>query len=286
MMALDLHCHSTASDGALAPDVLMVRAADRGCRVLALTDHDCTQGVAVARQVAQQHGLYFLAGVEISVTWRKRTLHIVGLGIDETHPELQAGLLSIRQGRIERARQMAADLERVGIVGAFDGAKTHCANLDMIGRTHIARHLVATGVCKDVAAVFRKYLVEGKPGYVKHEWAQLADAVAWIRAAGGVAVLAHPGRYPIGKQLMSELLQEFISYGGEALEVVSGSHSEDDNRLFARYARQYELLASAGSDFHGPGEGGRDIGWTQPLPADVVSVCSRFAGAQAALEAV
>lgn len=276
MAKLDLHCHSTASDGALPPAELVARAAARGSRMLALTDHDCTAGLALARQAAEQAGLDLINGVEISVSWQKRTVHIVGLDINPDCPALVAGLHSVREGRVERARRMGEALAKIGIHGAFDGALQRCGNPEMIGRTHFARFLVDSGEVKNVAAVFRKYLVKGKPGYVAHEWATLADAVSWIRQAGGIAVIAHPGRYEIGRMLMEQLVEDFKAVGGEAIEVVSASHTLDQSHKFALLAARMELLASAGSDFHAPGEGGRDVGLTANLPPICVPVWSRF----------
>lgn len=267
MNSIDLHFHSTASDGGLPPAEVIRRAAERGATLLSLTDHDCTAGLAEARATALAAGVAFLDGVEISVSWgRSHTVHIVGLGIDPDEPTLAAGLKSIRDGRVERARQMSASLEKVGIHGAFDGAMGFAANPEMVGRTHFARFLVQSGQVKDVKTVFRKYLTTGKPGYVPHEWASLEEAVGWIRAAGGIAVVAHPGRYDMGRTLLERLFTDFKAAGGEGVEVVSGSHSLDDSLRFALFAQKHGLLASAGSDFHAPGEGGRDVGSTQPLP--------------------
>ncbi len=276
MAKLDLHCHTTASDGALPPAELVARAAARGSRMLAVTDHDCTAGLALARQAAEPLGLDLINGVEISVSWQKRTVHIVGLDINPDCPALVAGLHSVREGRVERARRMGEALAKIGIHGAFDGALQRCGNPEMIGRTHFARFLVDSGEVKNVAAVFRKYLVKGKPGYVAHEWATLADAVSWIRQAGGIAVIAHPGRYEIGRMLMEQLVEDFKAVGGEAIEVVSASHTLDQSHKFALLAARMELLASAGSDFHAPGEGGRDVGLTANLPPICVPVWSRF----------
>lgn len=267
MNSIDLHFHSTASDGGLAPAEVIRRAAERGATLLALTDHDCTAGLAEAAATAAACGVPFLNGVEVSVSWQQRhTVHIVGLGIDTANPVLQAGLQSIRDGRVERARQMSASLEKAGIHGAFDGAMQFAGNPEMVGRTHFARYLVQSGEVKDVKTVFRKYLTAGKPGYVPHEWASLEDAVAWIRAAGGMAVIAHPGRYDMGRTLIERLILDFKAAGGEGIEIASGSHSLDDMIKFALHAQRHELYASAGSDFHAPGEGGRDVGSTQPLP--------------------
>ncbi|WP_054285490.1 3',5'-nucleoside bisphosphate phosphatase [Gulbenkiania mobilis] len=277
MATIDLHFHSNASDGGLAPGAVIARAHERGATLVALTDHDCTAGLAEAAATAASLGVGFVPGVEISVTWNQRhTLHIVGLGIDPAHPALVAGLKSIRDGRIERARAMSASLEAVGIRGAFEGAMALCDNPEMIGRTHFARFLVQAGHVRDVKAVFRKYLTGNKPGYVPHQWAGLAEAVGWIRAAGGIAVIAHPGRYDMGRTLIERLIFDFKDAGGEAIEVVSGSHSLDDMHRFALIADRYGLLASAGSDFHAPGEGGRDVGSTTDLPPVCVPVWTRL----------
>ncbi len=271
MLDYDLHCHSNISDGTLAPAEVVNRAYQRGVKVLALTDHDDMDGLDEARSAALQHGMTFINGVEISVTWRKHTLHIVGLGVDPNYVPLQQGLHSVRSGRTERAMSMADDLARVGIGGVFQGAVKYANNPNMIGRTHFARYLVEAGYCKDVKSVFNRYLVTGKPGYVAHQWANLGDAIGWIRGSGGVAVLAHPGRYMVGKdsmgkKTMHELLSEFVALGGQALEVVTGSHTPEQYAEFARYADEFNLFASCGSDFHGPGESYRDMGRLPDLP--------------------
>ncbi|TIC84961.1 3',5'-nucleoside bisphosphate phosphatase [Crenobacter intestini] len=266
MAEIDLHFHSTASDGALPPAEVVARAVARGARLLALTDHDTTAGFAEAARAAREAGVPFIGGVEVSVTWSRRTVHIVGLGVDPDHPVLLAGLKSVRDGRIERARAMGDELARAGIAGAFEGALALSDNPEMVGRTHFARYMVNAGYIKDVRTVFRKYLAEGKTGYVPHEWASLADAVGWIRAAGGTAVIAHPGRYDFGRTLTERLVGDFIEAGGEAIEVGSGSHSLDDMHKYTLLADRFGLYASSGSDFHAPGEGGRDVGLTADLP--------------------
>lgn len=271
MLNIDLHCHSNASDGTLPPEELVARAAERGVTLLALTDHDETDGLAAARAAADQAGIAFINGVEISVSWRKHTLHIVGLGIDPSHPALIAGLEQVRGGRRLRAQKMADELAKVGLGGTLEGAYRFASNPNMIGRTHFARYLVESGKCKDVKSVFNRYLATGKPGYVPHQWADLADAIAWIRGSGGIAVLAHPGRYMVGKNSMGkttmrELLTEFVELGGQALEVVTGSHTPPQYAEFARYAAEFGLLASCGSDFHGPHESYRDLGRLPDLP--------------------
>ena len=273
MLDYDLHCHSTVSDGLLSPADLVARAAGRGVRVLALTDHDDLDGLAEARAAAERHGVQFIDGVEISVSWRSHTIHVVGLHIDPAYPPLVEGVAEVRRGRGERARLMAESLARSGIGGALEGAYRFASNSEMIGRTHFARFLVDSGRCKDVKSVFRNYLIKGKPGYVSHQWAPLEDVVNWIKGSGGVAVLAHPGRYvsgkkPMGRSTLRELIAEFVELGGQALEVVSGSHTPAQYAEFGRIAREFDLLASCGSDFHAPGESWRDLGRLPDLPLD------------------
>jgi len=272
MLDYDLHCHSSISDGTLAPAEVVNRAAERGVKVLALTDHDDLDGLDEARAAAAQRGMIFINGVEISVSWRIHTLHVVGLGIDPAYPPLAEGLRGVRSGRGNRAEKMAEALAKVGIGGVLQGAYRYAGNPSMIGRAHFARYLVEAGYFRDVRSVFNRYLAKGKPGYVPHQWAALADAVGWIRGSGGVAVLAHPGRYmcgnkSMGKQTMREMLAEFFACGGQAIEVVSGSHTAEQYAEFARYAAEFDLLCSCGSDFHGPGESHRDLGRLPDFPA-------------------
>jgi hypothetical protein len=267
-MNFDLHCHSNVSDGALSPREVALRAAHRGVDVWALTDHDQIAGLPEARTAALAAGMRFVAGVEISVTWRGSTLHIVGLRIDPGNPTLAAGLAKVRGGRRERAKCMAEELKASGIEGAYEGALRHAENPDMVGRTHFARFLAEIGAVADTKGAFRRFLVPGKPGYVPHEWADLADALAWICAAGGQAVLAHPGRYNLSAGAMVSLLGEFREAGGEAIEVVTGSHSPGQYAHFAALARHHGFAASRGSDFHGPDEGA-DFGTLPPLDPDL-----------------
>jgi 3',5'-nucleoside bisphosphate phosphatase len=273
----DLHNHSYCSDGAHSPSELVAIARAAGTDVLALTDHDCTDGIAEATAAAVATGLHFVPGVEVSVTWEGTTIHIVGLAIDPAHPTLVAGLASIRDGRIARAREMAKDFDSLGITGTFEGAYALAENKVMLGRTHFARHLVDRGIVRDIPHAFERFLVKGRAGYVAHEWASLTDAVQWICAAGGIAVIAHPGRYKITHEALLQLIREFIAAGGEAIEVVTGSHSPDHFRKFARIAREYGLLASRGADFHGLEESPFRPGTLPPLPADLTPVWSRWA---------
>lgn len=261
----DLHAHSTASDGTLSPSQLMRRAHAAGVEVMALTDHDTVEGVPEAADSAAQLGLGFVAGVEVSVTWQGLTVHIVGLGVDPDNAVLQRGLAGLREYRDWRAEEIGRRLARAGIAGAFEGA---CArsNGRLISRTHFARFLVDNGHAADVRAVFRKFLVSGKPGHVAGQWAELDDAVRWIRTAGGQAVIAHPARYPLTRSKLRRLIGDFAAAGGEALEVVSGSHSRDDYFTMAKHARDFGLLASAGSDYHGPEHPWIELGRLPALP--------------------
>lgn len=264
---IDLHSHSTVSDGVLTPTELVQHAVAHGVRLLALTDHDDVAGLDEAAETAAQHGLTLVNGVEISVTWHGRTVHVVGLKVNPQHDVLFNGLAGIRAGRFQRAELMAASLERVGIHGSLEGARRH-ATRGIIGRMHFARFLVERGHAKDVSSVFKKYLVRGKPGYQEHRWAELGDAVQWITTSGGIAVLAHPGRYDLGRVNMLTLLAEFRELGGRALEVVTGSHTPEQYHHFARLAHQFGLLASTGSDYHGPGNGYMEMGRLPELPAN------------------
>jgi predicted metal-dependent phosphoesterase TrpH len=268
----DLHCHSTVSDGTIEPAELARRAHAKGVQIWALTDHDELGGLAPAAAVAAELGLPFVPGVEISVTWAHETLHIVGLKIDPDNSTLRGGLERVRSGRHGRAHEMADQLAGVGIPDAYEGALYYAGNPDLIGRTHFARYIVEVGKCDDVKEVFGRYLVEGKPGYVPMQWASLPEAVEWIHAAGGQAVIAHPGRYKLNQAELRALFAEFKDLGGEAIEVVTGSHSNDQFRKFASYAKEYGFLASRGSDFHGPEESRFDLGALPPLPDSVVPI--------------
>lgn len=272
MSNYDLHSHSTYSDGTLAPADLVERAARRGVAVLALTDHDDTGGLAAARVAAAEHGIRLIDGVEISVTWRGRTIHIVGLGIDPDNAALQTGLAATRGGRIERARKMAAALDGLGIAGSFEGVQRFADNPRMIGRTHFARFLQQQGVVKDIKTAFKRFLGGGQPCFVPQEWASLSDAVSWINVSGGVAVIAHPARYPLDNAELRALLAEFRDLGGVALEVVSGSHKPHQHLSFAAHARQFGLAASTGSDFHSPQESYHDLGSLPALPGGCIPV--------------
>jgi 3',5'-nucleoside bisphosphate phosphatase len=273
----DLHCHSTASDGALSPGDVVRRAAAHGVEVLALTDHDQLDGLEEARAAAQEAGIVLVDGVEISVSWRGMTLHVVGLDVDARNPVLRAGLERVRSGRIERAREMGGSLDLAGIPGCFEGAIALAKNPAMVSRTHFARHLARCGHAADTKDAFRHYLVPGKPGYVPHRWAKLVEALRWIRDSGGRAVLAHPGRYGLSAGATESLLAEFREGGGSAIEVVSGAHSRDQYALFGALAAQHGLTASRGSDFHAPDEGA-ELGSLPPLDPRLRPVWAEWEG--------
>ena len=276
MLNVDLHCHSSASDGLLPAADVARRAFANGVDLLALTDHDNLGGLAAARAVADEVGMGLVNGVEISIEWGGLQVHILGLGFAADDQALGDGLETIRSGRVVRAQRMAAELDKVGLHGAFEGAMRHAENPTLISRAHFARYLVESGVCKDVRSVFDSYLIPGRPGYVDHRWATLADSVGWINGAGGIAALAHPGRYKFSKPQMRLLLEEFKELGGQAIEVISGSHSAENVAVFGRYAREYGFMASCGSDFHGPGESYVDLGKLAPLPPDLKPVWEAF----------
>lgn len=272
MLKFDLHCHSNVSDGVLTPAAVAAYARKGGVDVWALTDHDEVGGIKAARAAARGLGMHFVPGVEISVTWGGETVHIVGLHVDEDNEVLTQGLAATRGGRDERGRAIAAQLEQAGIPGAYEGALKYVGNPDLMSRTHFARYLVEAGVCSSTLEVFRKYLVEGKPGYVPHRWATLEQAVTWIRGAGGIPVIAHPGRYKFGATAEGALFDEFRQLGGNAIEVVTGSHTPDQYQTYAELARRYGFLASRGTDFHAPGEARVEFALLPPLPAGLTPV--------------
>jgi predicted metal-dependent phosphoesterase TrpH len=273
MVRYDLHCHSTYSDGLLTPTEVVNRAASRGVDVLALTDHDEVAGIPEARAAAATAGITLVPAAEVSVSWGEdTTLHIVALQIDPTHAPLCEGLRAIRSGRDGRARRIGEALEKAGIPGAFEGAKRYVTSEHLIARSHFARYLVEQGVASEVKDVFKRYLVPGKPGYVPHAWAELGQALSWIADAGGTAVLAHPGRYRLSPSELRDMIGEFRDRGGRGIEVLSSAHNAAQVAEFSGIARVYGLLASCGSDYHGPGESHLDLGDLPPLPAGTTPV--------------
>jgi predicted metal-dependent phosphoesterase TrpH len=276
MLRFDLHCHSTRSDGLLPPDEVVRRAAARGVDVLALTDHDEVAGVPEAREAARDAGIELVPGAELSVSWEDQTIHVVALRIDPEHEDLATGLETIRSGREGRARRIADALEAAGIPGAWEGAMRYVTSERLISRAHFARHLVEAGHVRDMKDVFKRYLAPGLPGYVAHAWATLGDAIGWIHAAGGDAVLAHPGRCKLTSSGMRRLIAAFRDHGGDAIEVLSPSHTAAQVAQFASLARSHGLRASLGSDWHGPGESFLDLGDLPPLPAGVTPVWANW----------
>ncbi len=268
----DLHCHSVVSDGTLTPEALAARAKANGVELWALTDHDEIGGQARAAAAAAANGMAYLTGTEISVTFANETVHIVGLGFDATNPLMISGLAKTRGGRGERAMEMSDGLAKVGIKGAYEGALKFVGNPELISRTHFARFLVESGVCKDTYEVFRKYLTDNKPGFVPHRWAALGEAVSWITQSGGVAVIAHPGRYKFTANEEFALFSEFKAHGGQGVEVVTGSHTAAEFVEYAGVAKEFGLAASRGSDFHSPDESRIDLGTLPMLPGELTPV--------------
>ena len=272
LLNADLHCHSVVSDGTLTPEALAARAKANGVQLWALTDHDEVGGQERAIASAKALDMKYLTGVEISITFAGKTVHIVGLGFDHTNTDLVQGLRNTRGGRAERAKEMSDGLAKVGIHGAFEGALKYAGNHELISRTHFARFLVESGVCKDTSEVFRKYLTENKPGFVPHRWASLENAVHWITAASGIAVIAHPARYGFTANEEYALFTEFKNHGGRGVEVITGSHSSADALQYADTALEFNLAASRGSDFHSPDESHTDLGTLPWLPGQLTPV--------------
>jgi len=271
MTCYDLHSHSTASDGSLSPDQLIARAVEQGVDVLALTDHDGTEGIEAAKQATKGTSLTLISGVEISVTWGGATVHIIGLNVNGRHPSLQQGLADIRTYRRERAIKIAERLEKSGIADAYEGASQYASPV-MLGRVHFAKFLVDKGYAKSINEVFKNYLVRNKPGYVTGEWATLTQAVTWINEAGGQAVIAHPARYKMTATKLKRLITEFKSLGGVGIEVVSGRQHPEEIKTLAKLANDSALFASCGSDFHSPDNKWVELGRLPALPTSVTPI--------------
>lgn len=263
----DLHTHSTASDGTLHPAVLVQWAADQGVDVLALTDHDCTAGLAEASAAAANLALRLIHGVEISVTWNQGTIHILGLKIDQGNLALQLGLQMLQAYRNERAIEIACQLQKIGIEDAFEGALCY-AQGNILSRTHFARFLVEKGYAKDIQSVFKHYLVPSKPGYVASRWATLEQTLAWIHNAGGISVIAHPARYKLTRKRLIQLFGEFKECGGIALEVISGHQQPEETAQLVGLAKELDLFGSCGSDYHGSQNDRANLGQISSFPVD------------------
>jgi len=264
LTVIDLHTHSTASDGTLSPTELVCQAAAAGVRALALTDHDTVAGIAEAQRAANQANICLVPGIELSVMWSKRTLHLVGLGLDVNNQKLRDVLQQALDFRRWRAEEIARKLEIVGVKDALTGAQM-MAGSDLIGRAHFARYLVEQGFAKDFRQVFKRFMVKGKPGHVGGEWMQLEAGIGLLHQAGGVAVLAHPARYNLSRTKLRGLFKELKSLGADGIEVVSGSHSKDENQTMAQHALDFDFPASQGSDYHGPEKPWVQLGRMPPM---------------------
>ena len=266
----DLHCHSIASDGTLTPAAVVNRAAGNGVEVLSLTDHDTTAGLDEAYRTAKQSKLCFKAGIEISTTCDGKLLHIVGLDIDPEHPPLVRGIRMLRDMREQRAIEIGRRLEKAGFANATEEA-WRLAGGGNVTRTHFARFLIESGAAKDYTDVFKRFLVRGKPGYYRVDWASLDEAVKWITGGGGIAVVAHPMRYKLTATWLNRILEAFKQAGGTGIEVITGNNTPDDNARSAFFARKHGLLASQGSDFHEPGKW-IELGKLGNMPDDLTPV--------------
>lgn len=262
----DLHSHSTVSDGTLTPTELILRAHDKAVELFALTDHDATEGLHEAANAASKVGMKFVPGIELSVTWSYQTIHIVGLGINPDDPTLNQGLKVLREFREARGVKIAQKLEKAGFENVLEGARKY-SNGEILSRTHFAQYIVEQGKAKDIRQVFKRYLVNGKPGYVSGQWASLEEALSWIHGAGGLAVIAHPARYKISATRLRQLIIEFKELGGVGFEAISGSHSPDEEQRMTQLANQFELYISKGSDFHSPENIYRELGQMQDVQA-------------------
>jgi 3',5'-nucleoside bisphosphate phosphatase len=271
----DLHCHSTASDGALSPQDLVRRAKQYGVTHLALTDHDTVAGVAEAQIAAEMEGINLITGIEFSTTWQSHCLHIVGLNLDPSHSLIAEGSHAIQTIRNERAEKISGKLEKKRILGAFESVKQAAGN-GMITRTHFAEFLLSQGYVTTLQGAFDHYLGEGKPGYVSTHWPGLEEVINWITASGGIAVLAHPMRYKLTGSWMRRLLMEFKEMGGLSIEVVSGRNNPEEINTLAHYAKQFDLAGSAGSDFHNPKNIWVELGRLNPMPDIVKPVWHLF----------
>jgi len=269
----DLHSHSNFSDGVLPPHEVVARAKLRGVDVLALTDHDSVAGLDAACDAAQKHGMTLIPGVEISVTWEKYLVHILGLCVDRTNTALRQGLAQLQDIREQRATLIAQRLEKHGVPNALAGALKHAPN-GLVTRRHFALHMLEIGIAPTLPKIFERYLRPSKPGYVATQWVSLQDTVNWINAAGGIAVIAHPQRYDMSATTRRRLAEQFAAHGGAGIEVVCGGSGQDVVQSSAALAERFGLFASVGSDFHDPGSSWTDLGKLAPLPPNAQPIWS------------
>ena len=270
-MRYDLHLHSYYSDGTLAPAALIERARTAGVDVMALTDHDCLDGLAEAQAAVQIAGMRLVPGVEISVTWNTMTIHILGLGVDANHAALKQGLAQLAERRHERAKEISRKLEKRRIYGAYEGVR-RLVQGNIIGRAHFAQFLVREGYVSEARLAFKQYLLRGAAAYVSAQWATLDEAIGWIHAAGGQSVIAHPTRYKISNGKLRELTLDFKNSGGDAIEVACGGQTAQESARAGALAKEFGLLASAGSDYHGPETSWLTPGKFPPIPEDCTPI--------------
>ncbi|MFL1466259.1 PHP domain-containing protein [Marinobacter sp. HN1S83] len=272
---IDLHCHSTASDGALAPADVVRRAVEQGVSHLALTDHDTIEGLPEAQAAADASGITLISGTELSCLWKTQTIHVVGLDFDRDSPAFVEALARQHENRWARARMIDERLQKVGVADLLEKA-TDKAGGDVPGRPHFARVLVEEGKVKDSAQAFKRYLGAGKPGDVRAFWPELSEVVQWITEAGGVAVLAHPRKYRMTATKLRNLIHDFIRAGGRSIEVSTSGQSSGDLGFLAELCRRQELLASQGSDFHFPGAPWCELGNIVKMPDGLEPVWHHF----------
>ena len=276
-MIADLHTHTNCSDGTLTPIQLLERAAEAGVDMLAITDHDTVNAYqGDFQQQAEANGIQLIQGIELSTTWQRMGVHIVGLNIDFNTPKLQQGITEQTIARGTRAVEIAEKLQKLGIDNALEGAQQFAAN-GFIGRPHFAQFLVASGRVKTIQQAFKRYLGSGKPGDIKQHWAEMEDVISWIRDSGGAAVLAHPLKYKLTRTKLRRLTEDFIELGGTAIEVISGQQTPSDTQLMGQICREKALLASTGSDFHTPGQSWAALGKQPTLPDGCQPVWGQWA---------
>lgn len=278
-MKVDLHCHSTASDGVFTPAALLDRAHEMGVELLALTDHDTLDGLAEARQSAAVHGIQLVNGIELSCTWGGATIHVLGYDFDESSEPLRQAVASVHQGRWQRAEEISRRLAREGIKDALEGARqvqlSHGSSDNAPARPHFAEYLVQSGAARDYSEAFRKWLGAGKIGDVKQHWPELEQVIETLQQASAWISLAHPRQYDFTRSKRRRLVADFVAVGGHALEVSNGMQPADQVGSLAILAREFDLLASAGSDFHVP-RNWSELGMYRALPGDLDLLWQRF----------
>ncbi len=274
-LVYDLHTHTTASDGELSPKELVIKAKANGVDVLAITDHDTTEGIAEAEIEACKQNIRLLPGIELSVSWMDKNFHIVGLGIDPDNEKLKISLTETKELRQQRAIEIGKKLEKIGVTKAYYEAK-ELAGTHTLTRSHFARVLINQGFAKDSREVFKKYLIHNKPGFVKTNWLEMASGIQLIKDSGGEAILAHPMRYNITASWLRRFLVAFKEAGGIGIEVVTGSSNTDEIATTAAYARRFELSGSAGSDYHGFDNTWVKLGQLAAMPESVTPVWEKW----------